>query len=1371
MNKDNMLIHEKFEEISVQFPNNIAIIHNDKKITFNDLNKLANNVAHFLLEQDIKIGYKVGIVMDRSINMMACILGVLKIGATYIPLDPNYPKDRIEYCLHQSKSDLILYQDSCEQLLQNFSQKFNFKHIGNYTKANPNLNILSCEIPTYILYTSGSTGKPKGVLVNNKSVMNHMKWMEDEFNFSIKDIFLQKTSSSFDASVWEMFSPLLCGASMVISSTDPDEIISLIKKYEISIVQFVPTILKLLVEMERLQDLKSLRLLFSGGEALFNDLVQDIHYKLPIPIVNLYGPTEATIDSTFYICTPNKETDYQSVPLGRAINNVKISVVDQNINEVLPGEIGELIISGANLAEGYYDDLQLTKEHFIINPNTGERTYLTGDLVKKLDDNTVTFYGRKDNQVKLRGLRIELGEIEECLRKHPKINDSFVSIATENGISWIVAYIRTQETNSELKNELKDFLSKLLPNYMIPNYFVTLNRFPNLENGKIDKKALANLDFKNNESTKVDSHDIEEIKEITRCWSEILGINNIGLDDSFFSLGGHSLQSIQLTFKLSQAFSISLPSNFILSNNTVRKQYNYMQNYNTEDKTSNNEECNEVNLVSPLSYGQLGILFLEEEGNKSNYNIGYKLKFDANYDINKIISGIKNIEVKHPILISQIEEDLEGIYIQKYNELLKEENYKIYTNVEDKETIISAEVNTKFDLANGGFKYVILESPEEIELILTFHHIIADGISIQNFLNELNYQLANNYSDEKYRQNTAFFDFSKEINVEKKMVFWKDYLKNHPTTSRFSSTMMKSEIQTVEGSRVKKVLSKNLRNKIKNVANTQEITEFSLYFAAASIVLSRFNGQNNNCIGVTTMNRHTKEEFNAIGNFVNVAPYIVQTEKDMKLIDIASNIQNDHIKISENDDVPIELIINSVIKSRDLNYRPLFQVMFSYNRYNNNNKDTVFAVSQINQNTTKCDLSFIVDYSEDEVSLVLEYSTNLFNEKTVSRIAQEWILQLDSLLDFNDISTLEESNAPKRKSNIVSNGSIDEELLESVSEIWKNVLKLKAVDYNRNFFDLGGHSLLAMKLIHKINNEFNIELAASTIFEYPTINQFTFNLENNLSNHDDGVIHIHKKDSNNKVWFIHPAGGQIWCYNSIVQNLKSDYDIYGIENSPISLDPLVYENNLLYLAEIYAEKIMATTPKGKIWLVGYSFGGTLSFEIANILREKGYNLGSLILIDCHITKNETISKDKLIYSFASKFTNGNNEVIDSDKLFNDSGNLEYLLELGQQGGHLHDDASITDVEKGLKIWIANNQAIANHNINSKYYDDVLFIKATLGEADATSGWDKHLKGQLSVFEVESDHFSIYNNINSEIIAQEIKRKVNKSTSYKELNDV
>ncbi|MDM8557190.1 non-ribosomal peptide synthase/polyketide synthase [Candidatus Parabeggiatoa sp. HSG14] len=564
----NQTIVDVFQAQVDKTPDNVAVIFENQQLTYFELNAKANQLAHYLMSLGVRAETLVGICVERSLEMVIGLLGILKAGGAYVPLAPDYPASRLQFMLEDSQVSVLLTQSYLVEQLPVFDASVvcvdgEWEKIALYSKENPKRKSGS-ENLAYIIYTSGSTGKPKGVMIEHLSLLNHMLWMQNTFAFSAQDRVLQKTSFTFDASVCEFYAPLMVGGTLLMAKPqghqEPTYLVKTIQKYNVTVLFVVPSFLKMLLEIPEFNSIISLRYLICGAEALTNQL-REIFYNrnLNIPLYNLYGPTETTIDSTYWRCEKN-----QPISIGRPISNTQIYILDAYHNLTPPGVPGELCIAGKGLSRGYLNRPELTAEKFIEVElfSKKQRLYKTGDKARWFSDGNLEYLGRLDHQVKLRGFRIELGEIEASLSQHEAVNESVVVLYDLEKNPRLAAYVIlseklkvksekliSTEESSLLFSELRTWLSKSLPEYMIPAHFTELEKLPLMPNGKIDRRALPSPDL-----TALSKGYEAPRTETERClvdiWSQVLKQDKIGIFDNFFERGGDSILSIQIVARI-----------------------------------------------------------------------------------------------------------------------------------------------------------------------------------------------------------------------------------------------------------------------------------------------------------------------------------------------------------------------------------------------------------------------------------------------------------------------------------------------------------------------------------------------------------------------------------------------------------------------------------------------------------------------------------------------------------------------------------------------------------------------------------------------------------------------------------------------------
>ncbi|WP_420574203.1 amino acid adenylation domain-containing protein [Kordia sp.] len=565
---EDKTIYELFEKQVLQTPNAIAVSFEGETLTYAELNAKANQLARYLQSEiTITSDTLVALCLDRSLEMIIGILGIMKSGAAYVPIDPEYPAERINYIIEDTKTEVVLTQSHLAENLQQINAVRLITLDSNCYQHNTTTNVTNQHIATdvaYVIYTSGTTGKPKGAMVTHQLLVNRLLWQKEAYNFNESDTILQKTPYVFDVSVWELLLPLISGSKLIFAKVnghkDPEYLHHVLNDQSVTKLHFVPSMLHGFVahlESKSSQSLHAVQQVFCSGEALPLQLVNDFKNLFPtIKLNNLYGPTEVAIDVSAY---DDIQADIDLVHIGKPIQNIKFYVLDDNYQPVPVGVQGELFISGVDLTRGYLHRPELSAERFIENPFATEKDqtngyiklYKTGDLVRWLANGNIEYIGRNDFQIKIRGYRIELGEIENTLRAVEGVKQACVLAKQKNDHTYLVGYYVSDGKVD--KEKIQAHLSDQLPDYMIPSILVALDHFSLTVNGKLDRKALPDAEFVNEELYKAPSTDVE----INLCsiWQEVLSIEKVGITDDFFQIGGNSILAIKLIVKMNKAFS------------------------------------------------------------------------------------------------------------------------------------------------------------------------------------------------------------------------------------------------------------------------------------------------------------------------------------------------------------------------------------------------------------------------------------------------------------------------------------------------------------------------------------------------------------------------------------------------------------------------------------------------------------------------------------------------------------------------------------------------------------------------------------------------------------------------------------------------
>lgn len=601
-------VHQLFEEQVERTPDAVAVVLERQQLTYRELNTRSNQLAHYLKNRGVGIETPVGICLERPLEMVVGLLGILKAGGVYVPLDPAYPKERLAFMVEDTQMQVLLTQ---KELINDLSEiirseeslsrvehrnsKFqgpavvcvdtDWQDIGMESAQTP-VSEATAENLAYVIYTSGSTGKPKGVMISHRGIANRVLWGLSTYQLTRTDRVLQSFSYTFDFSIWEIFTALVAGATLVMARPgerqDSGYLAKLIADEKVTVAGFVPSMLDVLLEEKDFQSCSCLKKVVCGGEAFPVEIQERFFTHFYAELQNTYGPTEAAIDVTFWICKPEKMQ--RTVPIGHPIANTQIYILDSHLQPVPIGIRGELYIGGVGLARGYLSSPDLTAEKFIPNPFTdqaGARLYKTGDLARYLPDGNIEFLGRIDHQVKIRGYRIELGEIESVLNQHAAVRDSVVVAANDTTANHdvadnlesdkrLVAYVAQTRKQTVTISELRIFLKDKLPDYMVPSAFVFLDSLPLTPNGKLDRKALPAPDQNRPELEDTFVAPRSPVEELlAQIWATVFKVNQVGVDDNFFDLGGHSLLAARVVSRVRDALQIDLPLRTLFEKPTI----------------------------------------------------------------------------------------------------------------------------------------------------------------------------------------------------------------------------------------------------------------------------------------------------------------------------------------------------------------------------------------------------------------------------------------------------------------------------------------------------------------------------------------------------------------------------------------------------------------------------------------------------------------------------------------------------------------------------------------------------------------------------------------------------------------------------------
>jgi amino acid adenylation domain-containing protein len=1039
----SVCIHQLFEAQVEQTPDAVAVVFENQQLTYRELNQRANQLAHYLQKLGVGAEILVGICVERSLEMVIGILAILKAGGAYVPLDPAYPQERFGYMLIDAQVAVLLTQKNLLEILPAHNAHIVYLDQDenlflSHSIANISSNATS-ENLAYVIYTSGSTGKPKGVMNIHKGLCNRLLWMQDTYQLTSTDKVLQKTPFSFDVSVWEFFWPLLTGANLVIAKPgghqDSRYLVKLIAQEKITTLHFVPSMLQVFLEETELEKCGSIKRVICSGEALPFEVQQRFFERFNAELHNLYGPTEAAIDVTYWACQPNN--DHKIVPIGRPIANIQIYILDKYLQPVPIGVAGELHIGGAGLARGYLHQPELTAQKFISNPfhpDSSSRLYKTGDLVRYRADGTIEFLGRIDNQVKLRGFRIELGEIESVLNQHPSVQVSVVVVREdEPGNQRLIAYIVPQPAQTLVIAEICQFLAEKVPNYMLPSAFVTLDKFPLTPNGKIDRRALPAPETTRTNLEAVFVAPRNTIEEaIAQIWQQVLGVEQIGINDNFFELGGHSLLATQVISRLRKTLGVDLPLRGLFASPTVAELATNIPQTTAKlglNTASIPRVSREANL--PLSFAQARLWLLEQlHPGSSTYNISAAVRLSGYLNIKALEQSLNEIIARHEVLRTHFS----LVNGQAFQAIPAESCANAPTltlqlpiidlcsvataeRAAEVERLALVESHRTFDLTQLPLLRCTLLHLGENEhiVLLTMHHIVADGWSMGVLIKELASLYATFCAEEASllpELPIQYADFAVwqrqwlqgEV-LQTQLDYWQQQLNNLPILE-LPTDFPRPPQRTFRGAKQTLVLDRSLSHALKKLSTETGVTLFMTLLASFQTLLHWYTNQDDIVVGTDVANRNQAEIESLIGFFVNQLVLRTNMTGNPSFRELLERVGDRTLSAYTHQDLPFDKLVEVLNPERDFSRSPLFQVKCILQNAPMPPLELpglTLSLLDIDKGVAEFDLLLILTDTEQGLIADLKYSTDLFKATTASQILQNLEILMSRVVSQPDV--------------------------------------------------------------------------------------------------------------------------------------------------------------------------------------------------------------------------------------------------------------------------------------------------------------------------------------------------------------------------------
>ncbi len=1033
-----LCLHHLFEAQVEQTPEAVAVVSNTEEITYQELNRQANQLAHHLQSLGVGAESLVGVCMERSIPVVVALLGILKAGGAYVPLDPNYPAERLRFMLKDARVAVLLTQNSlCSGLPESQARVVcldrDWEFIAQEKSHNP-VSAVHADNLAYVLYTSGSTGKPKGVAIEHHSPVIFVNWAKEIFQPEEIAGVLASTTLCFDLSVFEVFVPLSWGGTLMLI----ENILHLPEfpaKHNVTLINTVPSAMAELLRMNGVP--ASVRVVNLAGEALKNTLVQQIYQQDTVQkVFNLYGPSEDTTYSIFALMIKGNR---DSPLIGRPIVNTHAYILDAYLQLCPVGVAGELHLGGDGLARGYLNRPELTQAKFIPDPFApphpspkeretplpfGEgpgvgpqRLYKTGDLARYLPDGSIDYLGRVDHQIKLRGFRIELGEIETALSAHPHIRDNVVIVREDSsGDKRLVAYVVGDMDVSELRGYLK----QTLPEYMLPAVFIPLEALPLTPNGKIDRQALPLVTQGDSEEKYArPRNSIEDI--LSRIWTDVLDCQGIGIYANFFDIGGHSLLATQVISRVRDVFQIELPIRTLFDLPTIAEMGAQIESVCYEHKA----QVMPVTPVQrtgvlPLSFAQQRLWFLEQlEGPGAAYNIPVAIRITGQFQIPIMEQMLNEVLRRHEALRTTFSQ-VAGTPVQVIAPVspitLPIVNVQTFADGEQPEAVIrlaQEEAQKPFDLSQGPlFRATLLRlGAEEHVLLVTMHHIVSDGWSIGAFIKECLAlyeafaagqpsplpELPVQYADFAYWQRQWL---SGEL-LQTQLDYWRSQLANAPVLLELPTDRPRPPLQTFHGGAIAFEIDEQLTGQLRTLGDQAGTSLFMTLYAAFAVLLYRYTGQEDILVGMPVANRTRKELEPLIGFFVNTLVLRADLSANPAFHDLLRQVRQVTLEAYSHQDIPFEQLVEELEIERSLSHSPLFQVMLVMQ--NTPRADLHVAgltISPLEIDSAAAKFDFTLSMTETSQGLRgdFEYNRDLFDAKTIARLAEHFRLVLQGIV-------------------------------------------------------------------------------------------------------------------------------------------------------------------------------------------------------------------------------------------------------------------------------------------------------------------------------------------------------------------------------------
>ncbi|WEO94731.1 amino acid adenylation domain-containing protein [Streptomyces sp. FXJ1.172] len=1028
---------ELFEQRAARTPDRTALLFEDESLSYGELNARANRLARLMTEKGVGPESAVALAVPRSAEMVVAVLAVIKAGAAYLPVDPDYPADRIAHVLGDAAPGLLVttgraadavvpHADRVPTLVLDAPETVRAlaAHRTDDVRDDERTTPLRASHPAYVIYTSGSTGRPKGVVVPHRGIVNRLAWMQGEYGLTAADRVLQKTPLGFDVSVWEVFWPLTEGATLVVARPeghrDPAYLAEVIAEHAVTTVHFVPSMLQEFLRDPAAARCTGLRRVICSGEALAGDTRDRFQSLLGAELHNLYGPTEASVDVTAWACRTDDPAG--PVPIGRPVWNTRAHVLDDALRPVPPGTAGELYLAGVQLARGYLGRPGLTAERFVADPfgPAGSRLYRTGDVARWDAQGRLVFLGRADDQVKLRGFRIELGEIETVLLGNARVADAVVVLREDRpGDQRLVAYVVAAPGADVEVPGLRAEVAAKLPEYMVPSAFVVLGAFPLTVNGKLDRRALPAPEVAAGGAGRVPRSAQEEI--LCGLFAEVLGVDRVGPDDDFFDLGGHSLLATRLVSRVRTVTGAELSVGALFEAPTAAR---LAAELTRADGARPGVRPYPRPERLPLSHGQHGQWTLNRIEGGAAYNVPYAVRISGGVDRGVLRAALGDVVARHESLRTVFAE-VGGVPRQVVLPSAVVELPFREVAEADLAGVLSAEVARPFDLSSDlplrAGLFAVAGAVDEFVLLLVVHHIAADGWSLVPLARDVSAaygarlegrvpvwpQLPVQYADYALWQAEVLGEEGVAGSVlGRQLEFWRGVLEGLPQELVLPVDRVRPAVLGGGGGVVRVSVPAGVHRALVGVARAAGASVFMVLQAGLVALLSRLGAGTDIVVGTPVAGRTDEALDDLVGYFVNTLVLRTDVSGDPEFRDLVARVREGDLAAFENQDVPFQRLVEVLRPERTAARHPLFQVMLALQ--NNPEPElcidgATVAPQPVEVAVSKFDLSF--DLAErlttgrtaDGIHGELRYNSDLFDRATAESIGERFVRLLEAV--------------------------------------------------------------------------------------------------------------------------------------------------------------------------------------------------------------------------------------------------------------------------------------------------------------------------------------------------------------------------------------